>query len=224
MLPVLLADLRSISQKVESSLRGIWVSVKACWGGGWGERKRRNLSNGRNASTPGFHGCCVQHRCSRRKYLFRVHIILYRSLQLDAFSLLQRHSFLLKWQKSWVAELIKCDGKVQSGKSALSERESGLSCLLQISSREARNEVRKCDIRGVLENKLPKQMVLGAEGRNQQKLLILHHTQSRAGRSHGANLPTQSWHRQNKHMQRGWAKPHRNPFNKWYHMYIHSSY
>lgn len=41
--------------------------------------------------------------------------------------------------------------------------------------------MRKHHIGGALENELPEQMVVGAEGKNQQKLLILHYSQSSVG-------------------------------------------
>lgn len=41
--------------------------------------------------------------------------------------------------------------------------------------------MRKHHIVGVLENELPEQRVVWAEGKNQQKVLILHYSQSSVG-------------------------------------------
>lgn len=54
-------------------------------------------------------------------------------------------------------------------------------CLVQINSREDRNKMRNHHVGVVLENELPEQMVVGVEGKNQQKLFIVLSAQSSVG-------------------------------------------
>lgn len=178
--PVLLADLRSTSEKLESLLKRIWVSVKA-WRGA--AKKRRNPSYGRN-------------ECFRPPWLMRalqehweegsLQITHYSPKEFIAWCFLSllvtplELLFLVALAEimSSIADCASIMAKFKVKGTLLRWGSPRFCCLLQINCRETGNEMRKRHVGVVLENELPEQMPVGVEGKNQQKLLIFLSAQS----------------------------------------------